>query len=82
MPFDGQWVYPASRWVMRYRCDSDDQNGQLIIQFHSGFCCTYPGTDVNTFDIMLGWPMKGQFVDRFFKKPHWPYVAIAPPPGP
>jgi hypothetical protein len=74
-----QWVYAASSWVQRYKVNGE--NGPLVVQFNNGFCCQYPATDINTFELMLCWPSKGKFLHQFLVRHHWPYIQIPPPPG-
>lgn len=71
MPDAAECVRINSSWVRTLILTCDNE---LAIEFHNGFCCVYPGTTEQTFNLMLVWASKGKFLHRFLIP--WPYKPI------
>jgi hypothetical protein len=80
------WQYPASSWVWRYQLYEDplvNDQRRLVIQFKNGYCAEYQAGDPAAVTQMLAMyfaPSKGKLVNNFFKRYHWPYQPVIPPP--
>jgi hypothetical protein len=58
-------------------------DGTLSVEYVNGFCCNYPGTNQNHYDMLVAAPVPGQWVRQNLYK-LFPYRQIAlpcPPAG-